>query len=260
MSGGAILKSIFSHSLTRGIDLDAPETTHIRRQIIQEKKFLHCVYEEWYQYLVNAIPGGKGIVLEIGSGAGFFKKFYPDVVTSECFYLKNIDLVVDAGHLPFADESLKAIVMTDVFHHLPEPRLFLGEAERCLCPGGVVAMVEPWKTTWSGFVYSKFHHEPFEPNALKWEFKSAGPLSGANGALPWIVFQRDRKQFESEFPQFQIVSIEPIMPLLYLLSGGVSLISLQPVWTYGFWRLMERLLSPWMRKCAMFSKILLVKQ
>jgi len=259
MKGGTILKSFLVHPLTKGLNLDTPELTYLRRQIIQKKKFLHRVYEAWYRSLIISIPEGNGAVLEIGAGAGFFKKILPDIITSECFYLFNIDLVLDASHLPFADGSLKAIAMTDVFHHLPKPRLFLLEALRCLRPGGIIVMVEPWVTSWSRFVYSKFHHEPFQPNAKQWEFKSTGPLSGANGALPWIVFCRDRKQFESEFPQLHIHSIEPMMPFSYLLSGGVSLISLQPQWTFGFWRFLESLLARWMDNCAMFSKIVLVK-
>ncbi len=244
----------------RGLNLDAPETTCLRRQIIQEKNFLRRIYEEWYQALSNCIPEGNGSVLEIGAGAGFLKNFLPVVITSECFYISDIDLVLDAEYLPFADGSLKTIVMTDVFHHLPEPRLFLGEAVRCLRPGGVVFMVEPWVTSWSHFVYSNFHHEPFRPDSRQWEFKREGPLSGANGALPWIVFSRDRKRFENEFPQLHIRSIEPMMPFRYLLSGGVSLISLQPGWAFGFWRFLESLLARWMDSCAMFAKIVLVKK
>jgi SAM-dependent methyltransferase len=198
--------------------------------------------------------------LEIGSGAGFFKNFLPNAITSECFYLHDLDCVIDGSFLPFADGSLKAIVMTDVFHHLPKPRLFLTEAARCLCPGGVVAMVEPWKTSWSRFIYFQFHHEPFRPDAREWEFESEGPLSGANEALPWIVFSRDRKQFESEFTQLHIRSIEPMMPLLYILSGGISLISLQPGWAFSSWRFLESLFGRWMDHCAMFSKIVLVKK
>jgi SAM-dependent methyltransferase len=243
----------------KGLNLDIPETTYLRRQIIQEKTFLRQVYQEWYRSLINSIPKGNATVVEIGSGAGFFKNFLPGVITSECFYLDNIDCVFDGSFLPFADGSLKAIIMTDVFHHLSRPRLFLSEAARCLCPGGVVAMVEPWMTSWSNFVYSKFHHEPFQTDVQKWEFESEGPLSGANGALPWIVFYRDRKQFESEFPQLHIRNIEPMMPFLYLLSGGISLISLQPGWTFSIWRFLESLLARWMDHCAMFSKIVLVK-
>jgi SAM-dependent methyltransferase len=233
--------------------------TYQTRRVIQDKKFLRRIYEEWYLFLINSIPEGNGAVLEVGAGAGFFKKKLPEAITSEYFNPGDIDLVLDAGHLPFTDGSLKALVMTDVFHHLSESRLFLREAVRCLRPGGVVVMVEPWVTCWSRFIYSRFHNEPFQPDSEQWEFKGKGPLSGANGALPWIIFCRDRKQFEREFSQLRIRSIEPVMPFRYLLSGGISLIGLQPGWTFGFWRFLESMLARWMNSWAMFSKIVLVR-
>ena len=41
---------------------------------------------------------------------------------------------------------------------------------------------------------------PFCPEAAAWEIPATGPLSGANGALPWMVFVRDRKRLLSPFP------------------------------------------------------------
>ena len=107
-------------------------------------------------------------------------------------------------------------------------------------------MIEPWVSAWSRFVYRNFHHEPFLPDASDWTFAESGPLSGANGALPWIVFERDRVTFSGEFRQWRIDSIRPTMPFRYLLSGGVSLRSLMPGWTFGAWRGIERALDPWM--------------
>ena len=68
-------------------------------------------------------------------------------------------------------------------------------------------LIEPWRTAWSEIIYRRFHYEPFRPDARTWEFDSPGPLSGANGALPWIVFERDRTAFEREFPFLRVVSI-----------------------------------------------------
>jgi ubiquinone/menaquinone biosynthesis C-methylase UbiE len=141
---------------------------------------------------------------------------------------------LDGQQLPFKDESLRAIVMTDVFHHLPKPREFFGESIRCLHSGGVIMMIEPWVTPWSKFVYKRFHSEPFVQEAPDWEFSRSGPLSGANGANPWIIFARDRDKFSKEFKELQVMSIRPIMPLRYLLSGGVSLRTSMPGGTYPF--------------------------
>ena len=101
------------------------------------------------------------------------------------------------------------------------------------------------------------HHEPFEPNAKNWTIPSTGPLSGANGALPWIMFVRDRARFEREFPGWRIESIRPMMPFRYLASGGVSTRNLAPLWTYGLWRRLEDAAGPWMNSLAMFAQIVL---
>jgi 2-polyprenyl-3-methyl-5-hydroxy-6-metoxy-1,4-benzoquinol methylase len=49
-------------------------------------------------------------------------------------------------------ESLRGIVMTNVLHHIPDARAFLKEAARCLHPGGVIAMIEPWVSPWSRLI------------------------------------------------------------------------------------------------------------
>jgi hypothetical protein len=116
-------------------------------------------------------------------------------------------------------------------------------------------MVEPWVTSWSRFIYRRFHHEPFEPDAQSWEFPSSGPLSGANGALPWIVFDRDRATLAREFPDLAVREVQPLMPLAYLWSGGVGMRSLMPGFAYAPWRGLERACPPIERAAAMFALV-----
>ena len=160
-----MIRTWLAYPLTRGLDIDDPETTHLRRQIIQEKNFLRRIYQEWYQAIVAALPAGQGAVLELGAGGGFMSEFVPDLITSELFYCPHIRAVIDASRLPFATNSLRGIVMTNVLHHVTQLRLFFAEATRCVRPGGVVAMIEPWVSPWSRFVYIHLHHEPFQPEA-----------------------------------------------------------------------------------------------
>ncbi|MBN1813023.1 MAG: methyltransferase domain-containing protein [Anaerolineae bacterium] len=254
------LKTWLAHPLTQGLEIDDPHTTHLRRQIIQEKRFLRRIYEEWYEAIVTALPQGDGPVLELGSGAGFLSDFIPGLIASELFRCAGISAVLDGQILPFADSALRAIVMTDVLHHLPQVRRFFAQATRCVQTGGVIVMIEPWVTPWSRLVYTRLHHEPFRPDAIDWTCAGDGPLSGANGALPWIVFERDREQFEGEFPQLHIQSVDLIMPFRYLVSGGVSLRGLMPGWTFRLWRALEHALRPWARAWAMFARIVLVKK
>jgi SAM-dependent methyltransferase len=247
------LRDWLAHPLTVGLDIDDPATTAIRRQIIAENHFLRRIYEDWYRLIAEAVPAMPGAALELGSGAGFLKHYLPDALASELFICPDIHLVLDAHALPFRSATLRAIVMTNVLHHLARPRTFLGEAARCVRSGGVLAIVEPWVTPWSRLIYNHLHHEPFVPDALSWEFPAAGPLSGANGALPWILFERDRSIFAREFPQWTIQTVRPFMPFRYLVSGGVSMRPLMPEWAYPLWSALESTLE----RFGMFAFIVL---
>jgi SAM-dependent methyltransferase len=245
------------HPATRDLDLDDPLTTAKRREIIGKRKFLRQVYGEWYRRLVAALPPGEGSVVELGSGAGFLAEVVRGAITSEVLPVSRVRALMDGCALPFADGTLRAILMTNVLHHLPNVKSFLREADRSLRPGGVVATVEPWLTPWSRYVYTHWHHEPFDPEARSWDLPPAHPLSSANGALPWIVFERDRAVFEAEFPSLRVRSIEPLMPFSYLISGGFSALSIAPGWSFRFWRSVERAVRPLELGLAMFAVIVL---
>ena len=250
-----LLRRLLSHPLTAGMRVDDPETTALRKQIISSKPFLRQIYDEWYTLLAEGLPEGGGGVLELGSGAGYCDRYIKDLITSEVFSCPTAQLVIDAQKIPFGDGSLRAIVFTDVLHHLPDVRQFFGEASRCLRSGGKILMIEPWVTPWSRFVFKNFHHEPFFPEAQDWSFPSTGPLSGANGAIPWIVFVRDRQKFESEFPHLAIEQIRPFLPFRYLVSGGVGMRNLMPGFTHPLWVRLERMLGSQMSRLAMFAFI-----
>ncbi|MDR1885043.1 MAG: class I SAM-dependent methyltransferase [Synergistaceae bacterium] len=253
-----MIRELLAHPLARGMDIDSPGTTLVRNRIIQGKPFLKKLYFEWYRELLNSVPDMEGKILELGSGAGFLKDLSPEVITSEVLECEGVDRRIDAcKHIPFEAGELKAILMTDVFHHLPDVEVFFDESSRVVAAGGVISMLEPWVTPWSSLIYSRLHHEPFDPKSPHWKFEPAGPLSGANGALPWIVFSRDRGIFERKFPNWRIEAIRLMMPIAYLLSGGVSMRSLFPGWGYSLVRSAERALGRFNREIAMFAFITL---
>ena len=254
------IKNLLAHPLTSGLAIDDPQTTERRRRIIQGNPFLRRIYDEWYGLISACVPSGPGKILELGSGAGFLAEYIPDLIASEIFPCSGVQLVLDGRRLPFSCGSLKAILMVDVLHHIRDSRAFLSEALRCLRPGGSMAMIEPWVSTWSRWIYTHLHHEPFDPGTTDWSFPESGPLSGANGALPWIIFQRDRLRFEAEFPGFEIRAVRPIMPFRYLVSGGVSMRQLMPQSTFPLWRSLESGLSKWPQHWPMFALIQVVRR
>ena len=112
---------------TRTTDLDNPDTTLLHRQIILSKPFLKSIYTKWYDEIIgiiNKIPVG-GMVLEIGSGGGFFKDVYPSAVTSDILPLDCCDSVLDAQSMSYASNTIRAITMVNVFHHIPDCSAFL---------------------------------------------------------------------------------------------------------------------------------------
>lgn len=251
---------MLKHPLAGG-DLDSPAVTIQRSDIIRSKPFLFKLYCRWYRQIVAALPEGVGSpVLELGSGAGFLKDFIPGLITSELLDTWQVDITLDGCRLPFNDSSLRAVVMVDVFHHLPDAARFLGESARCVKPGGAVIMIEPWMTTWSHPVYRYLHHEPVDLDTQSWQLSKGGPLSNANSALPWIVFSRDVKRFKAEFPQWQIKEQVLHTPFGYLLSGGVSFKSFAPGVFFGACCRFEKSLAPFMPGLAMFATIVLERK
>ena len=246
------------HPLARNIDLDSPIDSLSHAEIIKSKPFLLNLYEEWSRQIINRLPPDiSGPVVEIGSGSGILRELCPDIISSDIVPKKDLAIILDAVELPFQPRSLRAIVMMDVFHHIPDVQSFLLECIRTLKAGGTIIMIEPWLTVWSRLVYRYLHHEPYVPETSTWQFPAKGPLSDANLALPWVVFKRDIHRFQTSFQELKLCEITPDWPFSYLLSGGVSMKCLVPANSYGFFRKLERVRL--LRKLSMFAIITIKK-
>lgn len=246
---------------TQKIDnINDVSATELHSTIIQKKPFLKKIYLENYQQFINSIGddyGSKKIV-ELGSGGGFIKDIIPNAITSDVIELPQVDICFSALDMPFEDNSVDAFVMIDVLHHINDSETFFIEALRCLKPGGKIVMIEPANTIWGGFIYRNFHHEPFDAKG-EWGFESSGPMSSANGAIPWILFIRDRKLFNEKFPKLKINILKHHTPFRYLISGGVSMRQLLPNFCYPLVKGFEFLISPFNRYIGMFMTVELEK-
>lgn len=245
---------------TRDIgDLDDPATTVLHAEIVQKKAFLRRLYVDFYLELRRNVPDyANKVLVELSSGGGFMKEVIGNVITSDILELPHVDKVFSVLEMPFEEQSVDGFLMIDVLHHIVEPRAFFQEALRCLKPSGRIVMIEPANTLWSRFIYKNFHHERFETTA-SWELEKAGPLSEANGAIPWIIFSRDRKIFEDEFPSLRVLEVKNHTPIRYLLSGGLTLRQLVPSFCYPIVKGMEFVLTPLNNVLGMFETIVLEK-
>jgi SAM-dependent methyltransferase len=216
--------------------------------MIRAKPLVRRCYDLWYRLLLEdadsvPVPFAALPVLELGSGSSYIKELRTEIITSDLMP-GLADRVVDGRELPFADESLRAILLTHVFHHIPEVGRFLGEAQRVLAPGGVISMVDETHTPFARFFFGRVHPEPYDDRATEWSFAEGNTMLDSNQALTWIVFERDRERFAREFPELRLERREFLPWFGYLMSGGVNLRPLFPEFLTGAVGAADRALRP----------------
>src|SRR6266571_8104075 len=223
------------------VTMSDQEIVRQHRAIWLARPELRAVYQEWFAQLVRCVEGLHPIV-EIGAGPGFFKEYFPHLISTDVVPTPYVDVVCDAGSLPFQSGSVGALVMVDVLHHLPKPLEFLAEAGRILQPGGRVAMIEPWITVPSYLLYRYFHHEDCSLTVdVRRPFGELGKKAfDGNAAIPFKLL----KQFKQGAPSLRLLQTAPFLGLPYLATLGFKRTRPIPQTLIGMARFCERFLSP----------------
>jgi SAM-dependent methyltransferase len=199
----------------------AASITESRLGFANQKPGLAVLYREWYRHQRKHLAHVDGIILELGSGAGFIKQEIIDAKTSDVIPSMGTDYCINALDIgEQLNNSLSNILMVNAFHHINDSEKFLSAVNAALRPGGRLIMIEPWLNAWSTFCYRLVGHEPLNPDQQGWSFPSNDPLLDSNQAQPWIVFSRDKKRLKQEFTSLNVLLIQPMMPFSYLLTGG----------------------------------------
>ncbi len=245
---------------------DSAQFSLAHRNVLLSKSMLRDLFEHFYRRCMEADVGYFGACpgarVELGSGAGFFRDIYPQVITSDVKLLPFVDLVFRAEHMPFQDATVRAVYAINAFHHLTDPRDFFRELLRVLHPGGGAILIEPYFGALARKVFRSLHAtETFDPDEPSWERSATeGPFSGANQALSYIVFKRDRARFEAEFPGLALVADKPHTHLRYVASGGLNFRQLAPDVVAPVIKAAEKMLSPVDRWLALQHTVILRKR
>jgi SAM-dependent methyltransferase len=247
-------------------DAEAEELFREHRRVWQQKRVLQRIYGQEFFARLASWRRKDGLSVEVGAGPGFFKGFFPEVVSTDLVWNPWLDLVADAQNLPFRTSSVSNILGLDVLHHLATPMNFLLEAQRILVPGGRQILIEPWITPFSYLVYRYFHQEDCILSARPWELNEWQPPSAkkafdSNQAIPYLLFgPKSRRRTLDALPGFSPLVIEPFCLFAYLLSMGFKPINLLPEYFYPVVSKIERATLPLWRSFAALRVLIVLEK
>lgn len=234
--------------LLDGVDIDGDQRIAAHRRILASKPMLKGVFDEIYRLLLRLDTQhfrGEGRRVEIGAGVSAFKAMCPELVTTDVMPAEHLDMVLDAHAMALPDASVRALFGIHCFHHFRDPEAFFREVLRVCLPGGGCILVEPYHGPVAARFYKKvFESETFDRDQRDWT-SDAGVMAGANQALSYVVFERDRARFERTFPDLEIVEQRWLRNYpRYLLSGGLNFRQLMPTFSIPLLKAVEWLLVP----------------
>ena len=185
---------------------------YARKEIWKRKPQIRLVYKCWIEKIKRFLV--EGLLLEVGSGSGLIKDFFPEIVLSDIVHVPWINLVSNCMDMPFHEGTFGGIISLDLLHHVKQPHVFLKESARILRPGGRIFLIEPY-ITWASYLgYKLLHHEDiyFKDYHRLGLVQKDDPWKG-NLALANIVFRRDLKYWHMFQPDLDIIHRE-ILSLL----------------------------------------------
>ncbi|MDQ3524006.1 MAG: class I SAM-dependent methyltransferase [Chloroflexota bacterium] len=247
-----------------GCEVDGSERLAAHKTVLQRKALIRDVFVEFHKVLMfldRTHFSGTGQVIELGAGVYPVKESAPSVIATDVVSAPHLDFPLDACDLDLPDSSVRAFYLQNVFHHLPFPSRFFSELERTLVPGGGAIIIEPADGALASFLYPRlFASEGYDKAALSWEAEIGGPMSGANQALSYVIFDRDADRFTGEHPRLEIVHRDVLGNWVrYLMSGGLNFRPLLPAWSAGLLRGLEWLLKP-ARRWVGLHKVVVIRK
>lgn len=121
---------------------------------------LGCFVGKTAKQAIKDLPKDSFIV-NVASG---IKTVREDVINLDFESFPNVDVVADAGHLPFKDNFLDAVICESSLEHFKNPEIVVKEMHRVLKPGGLVYVSAPFIC---GFHASPDDYYRWTSNGLK---------------------------------------------------------------------------------------------
>ena len=156
-------------------------TSGPRRALAAVRRWFDLQSMTIWNDLTLELGAAEGTVLDVGCGAQPYRCLLPATVkyqgidTADAkanFGYEIPDTVYFAGSTwPVADAGVDLVLVTETMEHVFDTRQFLGEANRCLRPGGKVVGTVPFAMRWHFVPYDFWR---FTPSCLKKLLEEAG--------------------------------------------------------------------------------------
>lgn len=155
--------------------------TPLQRAAASARRFLDLQAASIWKDMSVLLPPLHGDVLDVGSGAQPYRGLFAAGVRYRAIDSATADddfgyAVPDTTYYhgvrwPVDTDSIDAILCTETLEHVPDTAQFLGEAARCLRPGGVLILTVPFAARWH---YIPHDYWRFTPSALGRVLHAAG--------------------------------------------------------------------------------------
>lgn len=231
------------------MDMDGITRLIYHRKLLKSKPMLQQVFKEFHQKfdeLDKHYFPVEGARIELGSGIAPMRNLCPNVLATDIVFSSEMDMALNAECMELKSKSVGVFFGQNCFHHFAKPDNFFLELNRVLIPGGGVILLEPYFGPVAKLFYERlFTSEGFDKRFPSWETPDSGPMNGANQALSYIVFTRDRMEFERKYPDLKIVHQEVMGNYLkYIFSGGLNFKKLLPDCFITIVSFFEKILKP----------------
>lgn len=245
----SLIRNFLADPTLKKLNVDDAERLDLHKEVLQQKPMLREVFTDFhhtFKRLAERYLHSKGVEIELGAGIAPMRDSYPEVLATDIVFSPSLDRVLNAESMEIEENSARVFYGQNCFHHFPHPDLFFAELNRTLMPGGGAILIEPFYGPLSRFLYKRlFKSEGFDQNYKSWETPSTGPMNGANQALSYIVFIRDRDEFLRKNPNLEIVHMETCNNYIrYLTSGGLNFRQLLPDIFMPALKSLEKMLYP----------------
>ncbi len=110
-------------------------------------------YDQHGIALIN--QSSEGLVLDVGCGRR--PVYYDNVVNYEIVDYDSTDVIGVGEHLPFKDNSFRAVISVAVLEHVRDPFACAAEIARVLKPGGQLFCVVPFLQPYHGYPHHYYN-------------------------------------------------------------------------------------------------------